>query len=236
MTIRFRLLGWASCVRCRAPYVSGRRATSAHKPCGCSQRRGRAFRGCEACGRLFVPSHCAARACSYRCGVFIRVLDGRSSAVVWASCAGCHNPFRVKGAKRKCSGGCFRAGRRLLREPRACPECGAEVVRHPLAKFCCKRCMIRASHRQRRHVERASGLRRDLKRKVPLLTILLIGERDGWRCHLCRGRVERSEASLDHLIPLSAGGQHVASNVALAHHRCNSRRSNRGAAQLLLIG
>jgi 5-methylcytosine-specific restriction endonuclease McrA len=43
-------------------------------------------------------------------------------------------------------------------------------------------------------------------------------------------------ASLDHLVPLSAGGVHAPDNVALAHLRCNIMRSNVGAAQLILVG
>lgn len=228
-------LGWASCARCRVAYVSGAWAGHARKPCGCSQRRGRAFRSCEACGRLYVPSACDVLTCSRRCGQRLRLV-GQASVVGWASCAGCRNPFRVDGRRRKCSGGCFPTGRRVSELPRRCLECGVGFVGHGRAKFCCKRCSGRAHRRERRHLERSSGVRRDAKRRVPLITILLVGERDGWRCHLCRGRVARSEASLDHLVPLVDGGAHVASNVALAHHDCNSLRSNRGAAQLLLIG
>jgi 5-methylcytosine-specific restriction endonuclease McrA len=70
-----------------------------------------------------------------------------------------------------------------------------------------------------------------------------IAERDGYRCHLC-GRAVRMRAkaphplspSLDHLVPLAAGGRHEPSNVALAHYACNVRRREFGAAQLLLFG
>lgn len=71
-----------------------------------------------------------------------------------------------------------------------------------------------------------------------------IGARDGWRCHLCTGRVDRTLSGLhpdgptiDHLIPLAKGGRDEARNVALAHRRCNLRRGvDRLPAQLLLIG
>ena len=43
-------------------------------------------------------------------------------------------------------------------------------------------------------------------------------------------------ASLDHIEPLSLGGQHVHSNVQLAHLDCNMAKSNRQAAQLRLFG
>lgn len=64
-----------------------------------------------------------------------------------------------------------------------------------------------------------------------------IYERDGRRCHLCSKSVKRSEATMDHLIPLSLGGPHTRANVALAHRSCNSSKGNRVAnEQLRLVG
>jgi len=61
-----------------------------------------------------------------------------------------------------------------------------------------------------------------------------IAERDAWTCHLCglpvdpalRGRT-RWARSFDHVIPITRGGHHVASNIKLAHFGCNSRKGNR---------
>jgi len=71
-----------------------------------------------------------------------------------------------------------------------------------------------------------------------------IAERDGWRCGVCRRRVNPRFAwphpkspSLDHIIPLSEGGKHDPANVRLAHLGCNIVRGNRGGGeQLLLVG
>jgi hypothetical protein len=52
----------------------------------------------------------------------------------------------------------------------------------------------------------------------------VVAARDGWRCCICGGRVTRDTWSLDHIVPLSQGGEHSYRNVALAHVRCNSRR------------
>jgi 5-methylcytosine-specific restriction endonuclease McrA len=59
------------------------------------------------------------------------------------------------------------------------------------------------------------------------IDLLDIAERDGWCCHLCGDSVARIDASLDHLIPLSKGGPHLKTNVALAHIRCNKRRGTK---------
>lgn len=73
-------------------------------------------------------------------------------------------------------------------------------------------------------------------------TIEEIGDRDGWRCHLCRRRVDRRLSgtlpkgpTIDHLVPISAGGLDERANVALAHRECNLRRRHIGPAQLLLV-
>jgi 5-methylcytosine-specific restriction endonuclease McrA len=49
--------------------------------------------------------------------------------------------------------------------------------------------------------------------------------------------VKRPDASMDHLVPLSKGGDHSWANVALAHRSCNSKRgAGRLSAQLRLVG
>lgn len=75
-------------------------------------------------------------------------------------------------------------------------------------------------------------------------TPLEIFERDGWRCGICGRKVNRDlayphpkSASIDHVEPLSLGGEHSRANTRLAHLDCNIQRGNRGSGeQLLLIG
>jgi 5-methylcytosine-specific restriction endonuclease McrA len=69
-----------------------------------------------------------------------------------------------------------------------------------------------------------------------------LGKRDRWVCHLCNrkvpqkpGKIEPTGATVDHLIPISAGGSHTWDNVALAHRSCNMARNARGTVQLRLI-
>lgn len=63
---------------------------------------------------------------------------------------------------------------------------------------------------------------------------LVVFERDGWICHLCTEPVDRTLSgrdrlgpTLDHVVPLSRGGEHSYANVKLAHRRCNVRRGVR---------
>jgi 5-methylcytosine-specific restriction endonuclease McrA len=73
---------------------------------------------------------------------------------------------------------------------------------------------------------------------------LVVFERDKWRCHMCNRKVRKdvpypsaSFATLDHLIPLSAGGPHTYANIATACFPCNTRKGTRAVGeQLALIG
>jgi 5-methylcytosine-specific restriction endonuclease McrA len=73
--------------------------------------------------------------------------------------------------------------------------------------------------------------------------VVELGDRDGWRCHLCRKRVRRNllwphpqSGSRDHLIPVSKGGSNDPANLAFAHLKCNVDRQTGGNVQLLLVG
>jgi 5-methylcytosine-specific restriction endonuclease McrA len=62
---------------------------------------------------------------------------------------------------------------------------------------------------------------------VESVDIEMIYARDSGICQLCKKPVPREQASMDHIIPLSAGGAHASWNVQLTHLRCNLKR-NRG--------
>lgn len=58
-----------------------------------------------------------------------------------------------------------------------------------------------------------------------LLSVLL--ERDRWMCGLCHKKVTLKTASIDHIIPISDGGEHSYKNTQIAHRSCNSKKGNR---------
>ena len=59
-----------------------------------------------------------------------------------------------------------------------------------------------------------------------------VAYRDGWVCQICGEPVDPTLAqmnlpdapSIDHVHPLSRGGEHTYANVRLAHRRCNTKR------------
>ena len=100
-----------------------------------------------------------------------------------------------------------------------------------------RRRALRAKTQRRRAAIRGA-------REVERFTDVEIFERDGWRCGICGGPVDRRlryphplSASLDHIVPLSEGGTHERANVQLAHFICNSRKGARAVGeQLALVG
>ncbi len=115
-----------------------------------------------------------------------------------------------------------------------CDECQERFIPRKLSQvFCSDLC------RHRFHSRRQADLRRSrsASSEKRAISVDALGVRDGWRCHICQKKVTRSDASRDHLIPLSHGGTWDPQNLALAHHRCNSKRhAGRLPAQLRLVG
>lgn len=109
-----------------------------------------------------------------------------------------------------------------------CQECGGtfQSLHHRARRYCSKACAKRVQGRSERHRRRQA-----MAASPETFTTRQIAERDGWTCHICGGSVPdqpwsnaADDPTLDHLVPLSAGGAHTMANVALAHFLCNSLR------------
>lgn len=122
-----------------------------------------------------------------------------------------------------------------------CEWCNApSVKRRSLGRFCSDDCRNHKRDSDKDHNRRKNARRRLLGRSGRYKIADVIA-RDGNRCHLCNRTVDmtlpgthKQGPTIDHLIPLSAGGDDVLSNVALAHRSCNCARGSRGPAQLRL--
>lgn len=68
-------------------------------------------------------------------------------------------------------------------------------------------------------------------------------ERDGWRCQMCRcktpsskrGTYHKRAPELDHIMPLSLGGEHSYRNTQCLCRSCNASKSNTPMGQLSLL-
>ena len=168
------------------------------------------------------------------------------------ACAHCHQPMTTtRSDQRYCSTRCRNRG-----NPRRCERDGC--ARPHRARGLCNR------HYKDERYPGAGGIpaadpdakrRRDLikakRRRAATRGVRhesvdrdRVGHRDGWRCGICRRRIDQRQTyphdlspSLDHVIPLAEGGPHTYANTRIAHLRCNRERSDRGGnEQLALIG
>jgi hypothetical protein len=107
-----------------------------------------------------------------------------------------------------------------------CRGCGALfVARLEDQEFCSRDC-------GRMPKDFSKRLRQMATRASPTLRRQDVFERDNWICHICdkeidpraENRVDRP--SLDHVIPIAAGGTHTLENVRASHLRCNIQKSD----------
>ena len=99
----------------------------------------------------------------------------------------------------------------------------------------CSAICQRIDRRNQKRIARERRRARKRNAYVSDVYRLKVFESDSYRCHLCRRRTDPAKAvphpkapTIDHLVPLSAGGTHEPSNCRTACFRCNSRKGNRG--------
>jgi hypothetical protein len=219
---------------------------------------------CQECGKTFMESirkvaRRGRKYCSRQCSWEAKRGPDRSRvpAERTALCEVCGVTFVQKTkAHRLCSDACRSAYNRReyhakfvsARETnvfltKVCPECGEPFETNFCAtrrRFCSEACASKHTKRNQKDRRRARIKEAGFVEAVGIKTI---GKRDGWRCHICGKRVDPKlkaphplSASRDHLIPVSAHGEHSKVNMRLAHFRCNSVRGAGGEVQLLLFG
>lgn len=116
-----------------------------------------------------------------------------------------------------------------------CPICGKPVFRSLCCSDECRRTYSNRTHEQNRRAKMKNAL---VDRDIQLAELF---RRDGGVCYLCGGKCDFSDCtitedghfivgdsypSIDHVMPLAAGGEHSWTNVRLAHHRCNTLKSD----------
>ena len=126
-----------------------------------------------------------------------------------------------------------------LLERHVCAECGNKYTASQLGtKYCSGRCANRVGDRTKKARKR---LRAEANGVVDTITLDELIIKDGNECYLCSEEFNRNDyvitdeghfivggtyPSIDHVIPVSKGGTHTWDNVRLAHHYCNTVKSN----------
>lgn len=182
---------------------------------------------CVGCGESAEVKKPTARFCSHACWVAWRY-PRPGVALVHVGPA----PSRTWEPVHASSGRLWVAGR--------CRRCSKPfvIVDQAEARYCSRRC-LRADGKDRRRARvRSGGAEVVFRRRI--------FERDGWRCQLCGRSVNRRATAphpkaptLDHIVPVSEGGAHSASNVQCAHFLCNALKGAGvwgSGEQLRLVG
>ena len=104
-----------------------------------------------------------------------------------------------------------------------------------------------ADHQRTRHAEYSKTHKDQGQEKAHRRRARLVGQfvenvnvgklatRDRWICGICGGKVAKGSESIDHIVPISQGGEHSYRNTQLAHIRCNKARGARGPSQIRLL-
>jgi hypothetical protein len=102
-----------------------------------------------------------------------------------------------------------------------CADCLAVIISRGGRKYCSKQCRARS-------VARLHMQTRAVRRKARKVDVFV---RDGWICWICDKATSAKydcndpwSPTIDHLVPVSLGGQSDAQNLATAHMICNSMR------------
>jgi len=207
-----------TCLFCNAAMIQPRAAGNPKKYCNrqCAskmrqQQKPKAptlTKTCVICSAQFTTTRKNQWACSKPCS---RERSKQTALDKWEAEKAARPPFRVK----QCA---------WCDEPLEVPSTFKGVIKYH--QDCSK------PARQSQY--RIKSIRRQTKLAGTRISHDEIAERDGYICHLCHDvvdmtlpRTHRYGATLDHLTPLSLGGEDTKENVKLAHWICNIRRSNK---------
>lgn len=208
------------------------------------------LRSCPICGASFIAEgkgyyrrYCS-RKCSRRAEHNKRN-EQRASNTPTGICPQCGEEFkrhRKKGTY--CSQACYLESLKAKEQTSVCPVCGQEFVQKGCKlKYCSPLCANKA---QAEVYRRNSITRRALRKtngRIEKIIPKEIFERDGWKCQLCGKKVSKrlyktkgtkrypNAPSIDHIIPISKGGEHISSNVQCACYLCNCKKSNKTIGQ-----
>ena len=174
---------------------------------------------CAACNIGFESKRVSRKFCSTACR-----RQSRLAATKIKKCAACNIEFESKRVSQKfCSTACH--SRSVATKIKQCAECNIEFeTKRVRQKFCSARCHKKFRNESRRY---KPGV------KVRSVTRDYIMDRDNGLCQLCGERVEPMAhrthplyPELDHITPLSKGGDHCRENVWLTHRECNAQKGD----------
>lgn len=189
-----------------------------------------------------MPSHSTTRSTRKNClGVISIQVLLQGEVVAERRCAACGTSLIGKKAIAKtCSVACNHAvlaARRKAQKwdgvdpSRSCVQCSTSMIgRRPHAQYCSRVCKTAASTARREQDGRGRiksvGRRTKTRKKIAVSDIRRLLNRQHYRCFYCSDQFG-SRYHLDHVVPLSRGGQHSIGNIVGACVSCNSSKKDR---------
>jgi hypothetical protein len=194
---------------------------------------------CPVCGAALPPYQGIGRPrtmCSSRCRNW-RTLHGDATPrwLTERRCPQCDSTVTDPDIRvRYCSTRCSKLHQKgsLAGKERACRYCDAAFRPTDNRQvYCSTACRIGYNRR----FGTSSALRKQARKRGAALglgfTMLDIARRDGWICALCITPIDPNlrgdrflEATVDHVVPIVAGGRHDLANAQLAHWTCNAAK------------
>lgn len=157
----------------------------------------------------------------------------RWAATFSAVCQVCGDLFTRRIGTHTSPRVCDKAGCSAHDIPRPCAGCSTPVVSRSTVVVRCADC---AAVHKRERWQVKNRKRRATLRSVPSepYTTAAVAERDMFMCQLCFDPVDLTltsphpdSPSIDHVVPLAAGGSDTPDNVQLAHRWCNTSKGTR---------
>ena len=226
------------CKQCGNQYVPVQkdRDTFCSRECSYAHKRDR-VKVCKHCGQEYKGTPTKRTGyCSHRCYSIANIIGYESKGI----CAWCGKEYTmVTSTQRCCSKECARLFQNLKnrtshipKEKRPpsiakCERCGEEFETwgHS-SKWCSTRCENAISN----YVTRCQNLGQPCN-DMENIAYWHAYNKDKGICYLCGEEVhadydrhDNLSGTVDHVIPLAKGGDHVLSNLRLAHMVCNSRK------------
>lgn len=190
---------------------------------------------CEWCGQAYtVPARNASqsRFCSENCGQtwYSREIRGHRPREEYQEKRDKQKEERLEKLKEE---------REQQLSNLKCIECGSTFKGTRLnQKICSPKCRkVRKNRQQRLSKDKRINEANNIDKDISVETLY---KRDKGICYICGGKCDFNDnyevngyftagptyPSIDHLMPIARGGMHAWDNVKLAHHHCNSMKSD----------
>jgi hypothetical protein len=171
----------------------------------------------------------------------------RAAAKKAEPCRHCGNQCRPS-RKGFCSPKCFAVYREML----PCSRCKSLTPSMWKRRQLCHACLDIANREKKRQHKRLYGRNHRSRARhhgvqYQSVPVKQIYERDNYTCQIClkkclpkamlskqTGKIHPMSPTIDHIVPMCRGGDHVEANLQTACFRCNTAKGSKGGGQLRL--